>query len=132
VKYIIAILLLVVAGCTAPGQLKPETPAQIATQVCPPLQTTMGALGALVLDPKVTADLVIAGTAINMVCGAGATINLANLQTASATAVPVIVGAIKSSPLPDAQKNVLILDVTAAQIILQGAIQAATNVKAAT
>lgn len=127
---IAAVASMGLAACNATLPLKPETPAQIAAQVCPPLQTTMTALSALVLDPKVTADLVIADTAVNLVCGAGAKIDLGSIQAMNASAVPVIIGAIKASPLPDGQKNMLILDVTAAQIILQGAIQAAGNLSA--
>lgn len=127
-RIILILAALCLAACTATGQLKPETPAQIASQVCPPVQTTMTALSALVLDPKVTADLVIADAAVNLVCGAGAKLDLTSLQSMNASALPAIIGAIKASPLPDGQKNALILDVTVSQIVLQGAIQAAANV----
>lgn len=69
--------------------------------------------------------------AVGLVCGAGAKLDLSSLQAMNASVMPTLIGAIKAAPLGDQQKNVLILDVTAAQIILQGAIQAAGNVGAA-
>lgn len=126
-----ALASMCLAACNATMPLKPESPAQIASQVCPPVQTTMTALSALVLDPKVTADLVAADVAVGLVCGAGAKLDLSSLQAMNASVMPTLIGAIKAAPLSDQQKNMLILDVTAAQIILQGAIQAAQNVGAA-
>jgi hypothetical protein len=129
-RFALILAAVLLSACTATGGIKPQTPAQIAAQVCPPIQTTMTSLSALALDPKVTADLAIADGAVNLVCGAGAKLDLSSLQAMNASALPAIIGAIKAAPLTDTQKNVLILDVTAAQIILQGAIQAAANVAA--
>lgn len=130
-RFAIILAALLLAACNATMPIKPESPAQIAAQVCPPLKTTLDSLSLLVLDPKVTADLMAASVAVNLVCNAGAAVTVVNLADMRAKALPLIIGAIKAGPLTDAQKNTLILDVTIAQVVLQGLEQAAANVGAA-
>jgi hypothetical protein len=123
---VLAVLALCLGACSSTGSLSVQTPAQIASQVCPPVQTTLTSLSFLVLDPKVTADLAVAKGAVDLVCSAGEAINLASLQTMATTALPSVIEAIKASPMSVSDQNQAILDLTAASIILQGAIQAAT------
>lgn len=117
---------LVLAGCAAPAAGgKAQTPQEIAAAVCPQVQGTLTALGALALEPKAMADLEIAGKAVGVVCGAGAVVEFASLQTMANSSLPMILGAIKDAGLEAAEQNRLVLNVTAANLILNGAIQSA-------
>ena len=117
---------LALAACgTPPAGGKAQTPAEVAAAVCPQVQGTLTALGALALEPKAMADLAIAGEAVKVVCGAGAVVEFASLQTMANSSLPMILGAIKDAGLEAAEQNRLVLNVTAANLILNGAIQSA-------
>lgn len=105
-----------------------KTPAQIAAQVCPPVQGALLSLQGLILTPVVMNDIGIASGVVNTVCAVGSTVNLANLQSIVATVLPALSVAIKASPLSVAQQNALILDLTVAGIVLNGALAVATPV----
>lgn len=113
---------------TPVGSPAGKSPAQIAAQVCPPLQATLTSLQGLILAPSAMADIALASTAVNTVCALGSTVNLANLQTIVATALPALVTVVKASPLTVAQQNAIILDLSVAQIIISGALAVATPV----
>lgn len=111
---------------TAPGG-HVQTAQEVAAAVCPPVNSTVLALGALALEPKAMADLAIAAEAVKVACGAGAAVDFGSLQTLANSTLPSILGAIKGAGLEVAQQNQLVLNVTAANLILNGAIQAANN-----
>lgn len=132
----VAALCVALAACgtltagpgTPVGSPAGKSPAQIAAQVCPPLQATLTSLQGLILAPSAMADIALASTAVNTVCALGSTVNLANLQTIVATALPALVTVVKASPLTVAQQNAIILDLSVAQIIISGALAVATPV----
>lgn len=108
-----------------------QTPAQIAAQVCPPVQTALAGLNALVgLPAGAKADLDTITPLVAGVCSAGATINLASLQTLQQTALPAIINAVKASGMAVEAQNSMILDIAAAQLVLTAVTQAQGNVTA--
>jgi hypothetical protein len=107
------------------------TPAQIAAQVCPPVQTAMSGLNALVgLPAEAQKDLAIVTPIVAAVCTVGATVNTDNLQQLAQTALPAIVNVVKTSALSVEEQNAIIVDVTAAQLILTAVNQANANLAA--
>lgn len=107
------------------------TPAQIAAQVCPPVQTAMTGLNALVGLPEgAQKDLATVGPIVAAVCTVGATVNTDNLQQLAQTALPAIVNVVKASALSAEEQNAVIVDVTAAQLILTAVTQAQANLAA--
>jgi hypothetical protein len=116
------------AACATPnpsGVAAAQTPAEIAAQVCPPLQTTLAGLNALVglpIDAKV--DLATVTPIVAAVCAAGTTVNFASLQTLQKSALPALVNALQASGMAVEQQNALVLDLTVAQLILTAAEQA--------
>jgi|GEM_PF-5641603 len=134
----IAAATLSLIACTTPdgttknGQtVNAPTPAQIATQVCPPVQTAMSGLNALVGLPEGTQkDLATIGPIVAGVCTVGATVNTENLQQLAQTALPAIVNVVKTSALSAEEQNAIIVDVTAAQLILTAVAQTQANLTA--
>jgi uncharacterized lipoprotein YajG len=117
--------LSLIAGCaTQPGAVQ-KSPAEVAAAVCPQVNNTLLSLGALALEPKAAADLAAAGEVVKLVCSAGAKVEFDGLQTMANSALPLILGTIKEAGLEAAEQNRLVLDVTAANLILNGAIQSA-------
>jgi hypothetical protein len=123
---------LLISACATPGDAgtgastsaAAQIPAEVVAKVCPPLQTALSGLNALVgLPASARADLDAVTPIIAGVCAAGATINLANLQTLQQTALPTIANTIKASGMAAEQQNSLILDITAAQIVLSTLMQ---------
>lgn len=127
--FITVILIGCLAACATPsGTSTPaaiQTPAKIAAHVCPAVQTTLDTLGLLVgLDPVVTADVAVADAASKLVCNVASKVTIPDLQTLSSKALPNLIAAVRGSTLTNDQKNAAILDLTAASVILNGAIQA--------
>lgn len=120
-----------VATPISTGTAPVKSPQQIAAQICPDLTVTLSSLQALILPPNVTADLNSASFAVSLVCGVGATVNLASLQTVLATGLPALVSAIKASGMSTAAQNNAILLVSAAQIIVSGILAANTPIPVA-
>jgi hypothetical protein len=120
----LCVAAVMVACATAPGAAK-LTPAQIAAQVCPPTQAALTSLQALTGLPAVAqTDLTKAKPMVDAVCAAGATVNIANLQTLASTGIPAIVTIVQASPLPATDKNNVILGIAATQIILDAVLAA--------
>ena len=118
---LLAVLALTACGITSPTGSK--TPAQVAAQVCPPVQVTLSSLSGLVgLPPSVVADLAIANTVVGTVCGVGAVVTSGNLQAMLGQVVPALVAAVKASPISVEMQNQAILDLSVVQIILSGAL----------
>lgn len=114
---LVAVSLLCVACKTPAGNT--ETPAQIAAQVCPPVQTSITALAALNGLPADAIDtLAKAAPIVDAVCGAGATVDFTSLAALNRTALPALIGIVKVSPLSPDEQNRVILDISAAQIVL--------------
>ena len=118
---------LMLAGCAAPATGgKVQTPAEVAAAVCPQVNTTLLSLGALALDPKAMADIAIGNEAVKLVCAPGAVaVDFASLQTMANSSLPLLLGAVKDAGLEVAKQNELVLQLTGANIILNGAIQSA-------
>ena len=103
----------------APAASAPPAPAQIAAQVCPPVQTALTGLNELVDLPEgAQKDLKAITPIIDGVCAAGAAVKAGNLQQLAQTALPAIIDIVKTSVLSAEQQNAIIVDVTAAQLIL--------------
>ena len=120
---LLAVAVLALSACGTLSPTGAKTPAQIANQVCPVVQPTLVALQSLVgLAPNVEADLVVANTVVGTVCAVGAQVTAGNLQALVGQAFPALVAAVQSSPLPATQKNQIVLDLSAAQIIVSGAL----------
>ena len=126
-----AALLAACATPTSPGVTTIQTPSEIAAQVCPPLQTALTGLNALVgLPANAKADLVIVTPLVAGVCAAGATVNAANLKTLQQSALPALMNAVQASGMEAEQQNALILDLTAAQFALSAVEQASAQTNA--
>jgi hypothetical protein len=138
---IAAVFSFSMAACTTPSNsdsttkgpavANAPTPAQIAAQVCPPVQTAMTGLNALVgLPAGAQKDLAAITPIVAGVCTVGATVNADNLQQLAQTALPAIVNVVKASALSAEEQNAVIVDVTAAQLILTAVTQANANLAA--
>ena len=118
------------ASGTGPATLPTlqQSPAQIAAQVCPPVQTALNGLNALVgLPAGAQADLKAITPIVDGVCAVGVTVNTTNLQQLAQDALPTIVSIVKASAMSAEQQNSVILDITAAQLILGAVNQAQAN-----
>ena len=119
-QFALATTLLAFNACsTTPGAPEP-TPAQVAAQVCPAVQTTLGSLSLLVLPPTAIGDIAVASAVVNQVCAVGSAITTANLQQMAGQVFPALIAALQAAPLPAAQKQALQVDLTAASVVLQG------------
>lgn len=132
--------VLLLSGCASPQPVgtsgaaaKPltlpiplnQTPAQIAEQICPPLQAALTGLDMLVgLPPTVKADLDAITPIVAGVCAAGATVDVSSLQALSKTALPTLINVVKASGLAVEKQNSVILDIEAAQFVLSAIVQA--------
>jgi hypothetical protein len=115
------------ARTTTGGTVSPaaQTPAQVAAQICPPIQTALSGLNALAgLPLGAKTDLDTITPLVAGVCAAGESVNLASLQTLRQTALPAIINAVKASGMAVEQQNSMILDITAAQLVLTAVTQA--------
>jgi hypothetical protein len=118
-------------GVAANAPISAQTPAQIAAQVCPPVQTAMTGLNALAGLPEgAQKDLATITPMVAAVCTVGATANIDNLQQLAQTALPAIVNVVKASALSVEEQDAIIVDVTAAQLVLTAVTQAQANITA--
>jgi hypothetical protein len=112
-----AALVALVSGCATTGTVK--TPAQIAAQVCPPTQTAIASLQAVVgLSDDAKDKLADAAPIVAAVCSAGSSVNVADLKSLGATALPAVMAVVNASPLSDQDKTKIGIDLTVAQIVL--------------
>ncbi|HSY30248.1 MAG TPA: hypothetical protein VK832_22225 [Burkholderiaceae bacterium] len=116
------------SACTSTGNTTSpatQTPAQVAAQICPPIQTALSGLNALTgLPAGAKADLDTVTPLVAGVCATGESVNLASLQSLQQTALPAIINAVKASGMAVEQQNSVILDITAAQVVLTAVMQA--------
>ncbi len=108
---------LLLSGCA--GQAT-QTPAQIASQFCAPIQDAISLLSTSPLltttdQQKLDTDV---NPLVNAVCTAGATVNVANLKALVATGFPAINGIVQASTLSDDKKSQIGTDITAAQLLI--------------
>lgn len=127
---IAAVIALSACGTqTTTGTSTVQTPQQIAAQVCPPVETALTGLQSLVgLPLDAMAAINTAIPVVNGVCAASATVNLASLQTLQQTALPAIMNAVKASSMSAEQQNAVVLDITAAKLIVTAFVQAQQNI----
>jgi hypothetical protein len=112
-----ASLVALVSGCATTGTV--QTPAQIASQVCPPMQVAITSLQAVVgLSDEAKAKLAEAAPVVAAVCSAGSSVNVADLKSLGATALPAVMAVVNASPLSDQDKTKIGIDLTVAQIVL--------------
>jgi len=126
-----ALLLSVasLAGCAGIPPKNIQTPAQIAAQVCPPVQATLTSLQALTnLSDTAQADLALAVPIVNAACGVGATVDASSLQALERTALPVLSDLVKVAALSPAEQD----GIMAAQIVLSTAIVIADSAPSST
>jgi hypothetical protein len=116
-------LVALVSGCATTGTV--QTPAQIASQVCPPVQTAITSLQAVVgLSDDAKAKLAGAAPIVAAVCSAGSSVNVADLKSLGATALPAVMAVVNASPLSDQDKTKIGIDLTVAQIVLSSVLAA--------
>jgi hypothetical protein len=112
-----AVLVALVSGCATTGTV--QTPAQIASQVCPPVQTALTSLQAVVgLSDDAKAKLAEAAPAVAAVCSAGSSVSVVDLKSLGANALPAVMAVVNASPLSDQDKTKIGIDLTVAQIVL--------------
>ena len=119
-KVLLAIVFaaIALAGC-AVQTVQPQSPAQVAAQVCPSLQLTLTSLQGLVgLSEDQAAGLEKASTDVARVCVLAQAAQSTDLRTLAAGALPTILALAKASALPDPVINNVVLAVGAAQIII--------------
>jgi hypothetical protein len=136
--FLAALLALALGACAmTPGaapKVSVQQQAKVIAQACPSLGQTVNELQALNMPASAHADLAKAKALGVKVCEAAtvvagakpgtANFNLADLQAVYSQGVPDLISAIKASPLTPQQQNTAIVSVMAAQIIVQGAINA--------
>ena len=129
---------LALASCATQPSVSPQVSVQqqakVIAQACPSLGQTVTELQALNMPPSAQSDLAKAKALGAKVCEAAtvvagakpgtANFNLADLRAVYSQGVPDLISAIKASPLTPQQQNTAIVSVMAAQIIVQGAINA--------
>ena len=129
-----ALALAACAGVPTAPKVSPQQQAKVITQACPSLGQTVDELQALNMPPSAHADMAKAKALGAKVCSAAAVVasaapgtasfNLSDLQAVQTQAIPLLISAIKASPLSPSQQNNAIVAVLGAQIIVQGAINA--------
>ena len=136
--FLVALLALALGACAmTPGaapKISVQQQAKVITQACPSLGQTVDELQALNMPPSAHADMAKAKALGAKVCSAAAVVasaapgtasfNLSDLQAVQTQAIPLLISAIKASPLSPSQQNNAIVAVLGAQIIVQGAINA--------
>lgn len=121
---------MALTGCatTAPGAPKP-TPQQVLAQVCPAAQITVASLSVLRgLSDEAHEDLAVALPMVDSICAAGAKVDLASLRALNGTALPALLKIVDTAPLQPGVHDQIVLGLTVGQIVLAGALQAATPV----
>ncbi len=117
---------LALTGCASPPSGVKLTPQQVAQQVCPAALVTVASLSSLQGFPvTVHDDLVTADVLVHAACNAGATVDLTSLKTLASTALPALLRVVEVAGLDAAEHDRIVLGLTVAQIVLQGALQAA-------
>jgi hypothetical protein len=116
-------LVALISGCATTGIV--QTPAQVAAQVCPPTQTAIASLQAVVgLSDDAKAKLAEAAPVVAAVCSAGSSVNVVDLKSLGSTALPAVMAVVNASPLSDQDKTKIGIDLTVAQIVLSSVIAA--------
>lgn len=119
----IVLVMATAIACTATGGLVQQTPAQVAAQVCPPVNSGIDALQSMQASLSATAqkDLTTAEPIVTAVCAAGATVTSTSLRALAKTALPAISTIVQATNLPN--KNDVVLALGIAQGVLNAVIQ---------
>lgn len=124
-KFIVtAVFAMALAACSSTqisqvnaDLAKAPSPAAIAAQVCPSIQAVLPILAVPgALAPEAEADLAIATPIINTVCAAGAAVQVADLHTLSANALPILLKVAQTLPAKDQQTATLAIAITQAAL----------------
>ena len=124
ITFTLAVVLLTASGCAITPGATPQTPAQIATQVCPPIESGLAALQTAGLSPTDTTALAKITPLVTAACSSTATINLANLQALGNTGFPAVQAIISASSLPSTTKQKATTDLLALQIVFDAVLAA--------
>ena len=117
--------VMALAGCGTSGQLPIPllTPTQIVAQVCPSAQAVGLALSAMPeIDLKLSAAVQAAQPAVSVLCSEGASISVASLQAFNASALPVLLDAVRVSSLSSGDIQKITADIGVAQLLVVQAI----------
>jgi hypothetical protein len=134
----VCVAMFALTACVTPAETAPgapvvtaQTPAQVAAKVCPQVESTLTALSDLALEPTVSADLSIAQKIVDTVCSATPVtpISFTSLQSMANSALPAILTTIKAAALSADKQDALVLDITAANLVINGAINTASAVQ---
>lgn len=121
IKSILVAVLMAcaIAGCATTAGTQP-TPAQVAAQVCPPIQAALTVLSVPgAVDPSVEANLMIAKPIVATVCNGATFAAVADLHDLAEKAIPALLAIVESDPdiSADDKKNA-VLGVAVAQAVL--------------
>jgi hypothetical protein len=127
------------AGCASlPKAATAQTPAQVAAQVCPSLQSVVSVLSVPgAIDASDAANVAKAAPVIASVCYAPAAATAINLKSLQVDAVPVLLKAIQAAPnisskdKQDATLGIAIAQAAIAPVIAQAEASAPLTASAA-
>jgi len=113
---IVLFSLAFLAACSTTSGNKP-TPAEVTAKICPSLMATVSVLMA---SPSVTPgakeEMVRVAPLAHALCAPGAVADVAGLADLADITLPVLMTAVSTSTLPDADKNNLLLAIALLQI----------------
>ena len=109
--------MLLLAGCqTAPGK---PTPAEVAAQVCPPLEATILVLrNSPAISAESQAAIASGEPLVKALCAPGAIADATGLLDVVDRMIPVLTTAVATSDFPDQDKNNILLDIALIKIAL--------------
>ena len=107
---------LALAACTTTAGNKP-TPSEVTAKICPSLMATVSVLMA---SPSVTdgakEEMVRVAPLAHALCAPGAVADVTGLADLADITLPMLITAVSTSTLPDADKNNLLLALALVQI----------------
>ena len=111
-----AFMLLMLAACQTTAGAKP-TPAEITAKVCPPLEATIAVLQ---YSPAITdgakEEVARGAPLVKSLCAPDAVADVTGLADLADITLPMLMNAVSTSTLPDADKNNLLLAIALVQI----------------
>ena len=115
-RLIVLFSALALAACTTTAGNKP-TPAEVTAKVCPSLVATIDVLQA---SPSVTPgakeEMARGEPLVRGLCAPGAVADVTGLADLADITLPMLMAAVSTSALPDADKNNLLLALALVQI----------------
>lgn len=105
---------LSLAACQTVPQQPPDL-ADIAATICPPMQAALGVLAMPgMLEPAAEAEYAAAVPAVNAVCAAGRSVQLADLHSLS-IGLPTLAKLAQAAPISDGDRRAVIIGLAVAQ-----------------